>query len=329
MIRSWAPSRLHFGLIQPAPVGNADDGRTIPRRQFGGCGVMLQEPCVRLRIEPARNWSAEGPGAARALQFAERWVASLPAGSVTPHHILVEQLPPQHCGFGSGTQLALAVARALATAAGRPDWDSVELARRVGRGLRSAIGVHGNQHGGFIVDGGRGTNSTIAPMIARLPVPAEWRWLLIWPKKASGIHGIEEMAAFEVLPTNPRLQELSAAMCGLLLFCLLPALAEHDFEGFSKGLAEYNRLAGEVFASVQNGAYERGFSANMIAQLRRFGVSGVGQSSWGPGVFGLFPEEVAAAAVAQRLIESAADYRIVRTWNACTSELPKPGQHFE
>ena len=51
--------------------------------------------------------------------------------------ILVEE-PPAHCGFGSGTQLALAIAQAA-------HWQSqgklggIELATLMGRGQRSAV----------------------------------------------------------------------------------------------------------------------------------------------------------------------------------------------
>src|SRR5580700_2476622 len=153
MIEVRAPSRLHFGLLNPASVGawkNVDGEPALDSRLFGGIGLMVEEPGLRLRIESADNWSAHGPVADRALDFARRFAASLPPGVVTPRSIVIEQGPPEHCGLGTGTQLGLAIAKALALACGRPKWNSIELARRVGRGGRSAVGIHGFDRGGLI-----------------------------------------------------------------------------------------------------------------------------------------------------------------------------------
>ena len=74
--------------------------------------------------------------------------------------------PAEHVGLGVGTQLCLAVARAVLLA-GRRVTDSRSSSSRdwTRRGLRSGIGLHGFEHGGLIVDGGRGTQAAIPPAV--------------------------------------------------------------------------------------------------------------------------------------------------------------------
>src|SRR5690348_4365692 len=125
MIRVRTASRLHFGLLS----FRADDSGT--NRRFGGAGLMVEQPGVALHVQPAAAWSAEGPLACRALDFAHRIIATLPLEQRRPYHLHVEQAAPEHMGLGTGTQLGLAVARAITTAAGLPELAVEELARRV------------------------------------------------------------------------------------------------------------------------------------------------------------------------------------------------------
>src|SRR5579871_3946281 len=63
-----AASRLHFGMLS---FGRPDT------RQFGGLGLMVDWPGLRLRMTPADRLTATGPHADRALQFAARAIAAL------------------------------------------------------------------------------------------------------------------------------------------------------------------------------------------------------------------------------------------------------------
>src|SRR3954447_16044309 len=97
-----APARLHFGVL---------DLRGRLGRHFGGLGAAIPCPSLLLQAKPAQQLTAEGPDSARALEFAERFLAfhGLP-GRV---HLVVHKAIPSHAGLGSGTQLALAVSKAL------------------------------------------------------------------------------------------------------------------------------------------------------------------------------------------------------------------------
>jgi beta-RFAP synthase len=245
---------------------------------------MVEAPCLNLVARPAAEWSAVGPRAERTLAFVRRFVANLPADAVPAQQLEVEHCPPEHVGLGSGTQLGMAVAAALANLAGLT-LTAPELALRVGRGARSGIGVHGFMHGGLLVDGGKSAAAGIAPLIARLTFPASWRVVLVLPPWKIGRHGTEELEAFQVLQTRGASETITDRLARLLLLDVLPAVVEQDLTAFGDALYEFNALSGELFAPIQGGAYASAQVEELIAFLRRQGVRGVGQSSWGPAVF--------------------------------------------
>ena len=149
MVRIWTPSRLHFGLLGlpwRRSVAGSSRGARIPARRFGGVGMMVERPDLRIATTDAATWTAEGPLADRALAFARRFSESIrleqPDAKLPPQTVVVEEAPSEHVGLGVGTQLGLAVARALALAWGY-DFDAVELARGsvVECALRSAYMV--------------------------------------------------------------------------------------------------------------------------------------------------------------------------------------------
>src|SRR5207237_3971720 len=124
---------------------NHEGHELVPARQFGGVGLMVEEPGTSVSVSLAPAWSAIGPSSRRALEVAQRFAATLPHVA-KPCAIEVHSCAPEHVGLGSGTQLALAVARGLNLAWGVRQLDATTLAEAVGRGLRSAVGIHGFEH---------------------------------------------------------------------------------------------------------------------------------------------------------------------------------------
>jgi beta-RFAP synthase len=287
MIRVRTGSRLHCGLLNPA-VGSG--------RRFGGVGLMVEAPGLCVRAIPAGEWSAEGPLAGRALAFAQRFAGTVPAA--TPLHLTVETAPSEHVGLGTGTQLGLAVACAAASVYGL-EMNAAELARRVGRGLRSALGTHGFEQGGFLVDAGKRGGETLAPLAVRMAFPEKWRIVLALPARERGLHGRPEMEAFARLTDDAR----ADALCRLVLLGLLPALAEVDVTAFGEALHEFNARAGEAFAAAQGGTYAGPHVTELVKFTRSLGLRGVGQSSWGPTVFAVTEDAERAEAVAERIRE--------------------------
>jgi beta-RFAP synthase len=296
MIRVQAPSRLHFGLLS-FPSGL----HTAAARQFGGVGLMVQAPGVCLLAQPAATWSAEGPLAHRALAYARQVAATLPPGAARPQHLVIVHSAPEHAGLGTGTQLGLAVARAVAAASGFGELSTVALAQRVDRGARSALGIHGFAQGGFLVDGGKTASTTVAPLVARLEFPDPWRILVLLLPGEIGRHGEAERQAFQRLHEQGTPLGLTETLCRLVLLGLLPALVERDLSTFGEALYELNVRVGEAFAPIQGGAYASPRIAEVVAFLRREGVRGAGQSSWGPTVFALVCDEEFGHRLARRV----------------------------
>jgi beta-RFAP synthase len=280
---------------------------------------MVEHPGLVVSARAAPKWSAEGPLAERALAFARRFVQHLDsphvASAYPPQHFLIESAVPEHVGLGTGTQLGLAVAQLLAESWGL-HLDGTTLARSVGRGRRSALGVHGFAHGGFLVEAGKHAQDALSPLVTRLAFPKEWRVVLAMRAGQTGTHGVSEREAFARLTATPTQTD---ALCRLVLLGLMPALIEEDWRTFGEALFDFNARAGEVFAPVQGGIYANAFVEELVAFVRGQGIAGTGQSSWGPTVFAVAQDEEQAAHLADRLRErfrlSAEEVFTTCAWN--------------
>ena len=293
-VRVVAPSRLHFGMFS---FGRAEV------RQFGGVGVMVDQPGMELAISPADRLETAGPLAGRIDEFARRaaqHAAWLPDG--IPCRIEVVQAPRSHVGLGSGTQLGMAVAQGLNAFFGGNWRTPQEFAVAVGRGRRSAVGLYGSILGGLLIEGGKYGAEEISPLISRIELPEAWRFVLAWPGGQQGLSGDAETTAFEQLPPVP--SETTAALCQEALLELAPAAAAADFERFGESVFRFGCLAGKCFAAQQGGEFANACVARLVGWLREQGVLGVGQSSWGPAVFALTPNLEAAEALAAKLAAS-------------------------
>jgi len=153
------------------------------------------------------------------------------------------------------------------------------------------------------VEGGRHPDrNECGPLLARLPFPESWRCVLIVPDGPPGISGGEEAEAFARLPPPPERDVERVAH--LVLIALLPALADSDLPTFGAALTEIQEITGRWFAPVQGGTFAPGPTADLIRQLAAWGAVGVGQSSWGPAVYGLV-DDVEKAAELERRARSA------------------------
>jgi beta-ribofuranosylaminobenzene 5'-phosphate synthase len=291
MIRVVAPSRLHCGLFN-VPEANK---RTAGERAFGGVGIMIDAPGVAVVAEPADSWQFEGPLASRAQVFAHRFVQSLPEDARRPFRVLVERAPTEHTGLGVGTQLGLAVAKALSVALGDANALSVALAARVGRGERSSVGVYGFDTGGLLAEVGKLPGEWLSPVVECVPLPDEWRVVVFSPPLPAEWHGERERGAFAAATGSD-----ADALRALAETAILPAARAGNLDALGDALHEFNRRAGEPFAAVQGGTYASPAVAELIADVRASGVKGACQSSWGPTVFALVPDADAALGLVLR-----------------------------
>jgi beta-ribofuranosylaminobenzene 5'-phosphate synthase len=299
-VRVTAPSRLHFGLLSFGhPTG----------RQYGGIGLMIDRPAVCLSLVVAERFSVgfdspdtpstdsdhrgfQQPLADRVREFAGRWSVFRGWPEPPACRVTIEATPPQHVGLGTGTQLALSVAAGLNALFGVGPASAPELAISVGRGLRSAVGTYGFVQGGLILERGKSADEPIAPLDCRLELPPRWRVVLVQPAVASGLSGSVEQQAFENLPPVP--VHVTHKLVEEIRLHTLPAAARGDFEPFSESVYRYGRLAGQCFAAIQGGPYNGQYLQRLVETIRSLGVRGVGQSSWGPTLFALMPDQAAA-----------------------------------
>lgn len=280
-------ARLHFGVL--------DLGGSLGR-WFGGIGAAAPGPTMRVSGRPAQTLEVEGEDAERAADFARRFQAH--HGRQIGVRLRVHRALPEHAGLGSGTQLALAVARVMAEITG-VSTDTADLACAVGRAKRSAIGTWTFAGGGLVLEGGRRPErESVAPLLARLPFPETWRCVVAVPD-SQGVSGPDEAAAFAQLPPAP--QGDVERVAHLVLMGLLPALADGDIGTFGSALSAIQAVTGRWFAPVQGGAFASGQSEELVRRMPEWGAAGVGQSSWGPTVYGIVDGDAAARELADHV----------------------------
>jgi beta-ribofuranosylaminobenzene 5'-phosphate synthase len=101
----------------------------------------------------------------------------------------------------------------------------------------------------------------------------------------------------------------------LLLDRLLPAVADGDLDAFGRSVARLGRLNGAWYADEQGGVY-RPPAGTIVDRLSESpAVTGAGQSSWGPTVYGVTRESELDGAVeaAESALEACGVEGAVRT----------------
>ena len=263
-----APARLHMGFIDlSGSLG----------RNFGSIGVALNEINTRLSLKPATQLQITGDAPERSEKTVRFFCETLNVSSDL--HLHFDSMIPEHVGLGSGTQLALAIGSALSAFYGL-GLSIRDIAQLSDRGARSGIGIGVFEHGGLVVDGGRGENTKTPPAISQMQIPDEWRFILVFDKRGMGLHGQQEIQAFKELPPFP--QQEAARLCYLLLMQGLPAIAENNLTLFGDVITQLQQSVGEHFAAAQGGIFTSPEVAQVMNWLQQQGAVAIGQTSWGP-----------------------------------------------
>ena len=281
------PARLHLGFLDL----NGGLGR-----RFGSIGLAINGLKTSITFNAASQLRVTGPENERVRGYLQVMQRALDIENTC--HVRIDEVVPAHAGLGSGTQIALAVAAGVRRFHGLP-LDVRGDAIRLERGARSGVGIGLFDHGGLVVDGGRGPLTTAAPVVSRMPFPEQWRILLVLDPHRQGVHGADEREVFSKLA--PSSDGQAAHLCRLVLMKALPALAECDIAGFGSAIKEMQMLLGDYFATIQGGSrFSSPDVAAALAALEDEGAYGIGQSSWGPTGFAFAP----SAEEANRLVES-------------------------
>lgn len=246
----------------------------------GGIGVALEEPGFEIGFEKSSSVSGVEYDARR---LAELLCSELGVGGV---NIKIKKTIPEHVGFGSKTQLSLAIAAGVCKVYGI-EKTTDELALMVGRGGTSGIGVAAFESGGFILDGGhlsekgftpsRFSKAEPAPVLARYDFP--WWVVCAWPER-KGAYGTVEKKIFKDHCPIPKgdVGEVSR----IVLMKILPALVEKDLSEFGEGV---DMLQKTGFKKIEVGLQDA-----KVAELLSFmqkNSAGGGMSSFGPVCFGV------------------------------------------
>jgi len=290
-IRISTPSRLHFGII---------DMRGDLGRLHGSAGVAIQTPRLTLQIEEAGETEITGAMSDRAQQIIEQVMSGHKVeGGV---HLDVQSDIPEHMGFGSGTQLTIALGTALNRLFDL-GMTYEEIVVGQGRSRRSGIGTHSFLHGGFIVDGGHAvdTPETIPPLIHRSDVPDDWLFVVCVPDIVTGFSGAKETNAFKNLEPPP--VDMIARVSRLVLMQMIPSIVEENIILFGDSITKLDTIFGDYWATMQGGTYSHPRIEECVNHLLQNGAYGAGQSSWGPALYGLVEGNAQARELANEMTQ--------------------------
>jgi beta-ribofuranosylaminobenzene 5'-phosphate synthase len=285
------PSRLHLTLIDlNGFIGRIDGGvgLTIEKPSFI-LQSEIQEKDIEINFEN-KNYNEKliNGYVGKIENSANRIIKSLKINS--GFKFLVKDIYPAHSGLGSGTQISLAVAKIILKL-NDLDMTAPEIAKIVGRGGTSGIGVHAFDQGGFIIDGGHkidekpdflpssASSASPAPLITRINFPEDWKIILAIPNVPAGASGPKEVNIFQKYCPIPlkEVQKLSH----ILLMEMMPAVVELDIDSFGDSV---NQIQSTGFKKIEL-ELQHPLINDLIENMRSAGAAGVGMSSFGPTVY--------------------------------------------
>ncbi len=293
-VRVRTGSRLHMGFL------SSSDGA----RPWAGIGLAVEDPAVEVSAMESTRQEVVAE-----LEHAEVVSMALERMGLKSAPFRVEVNAPRlHIGLGTTTQLTLAVCTAALRLLGR-DHSPIEIARVTGRGRRSWVGIAAFTRGGFVVDLGRREEGWEHDLVT-LPFPGDWGVVLCVPRDAKGPDELQEGPSLEGFRLEPQqVRELRSSVLGKVV----PGLVGRDFREFCGGVEEVQRIVGDAFSHVQGGRFST-HSLKAVDALASAGASGIGQSSWGPTVYGFFPSTEEASRRSGQIQEELGErWRVVVT----------------
>ena len=286
------PSRLHLTLIDM----NGTYGRID-----GGVGITIENPQLILEVESIPNEDIEiiFYESKNLSNLREDYIKRIQSAAAKMKQFLginhgfkftVKKVFLSHSGLGSGTQLSLAVGRAVSNFHHRK-LDASKIAQIVGRGGTSGIGVRAFDHGGFIVDGGHNkaqktdfmpssaSKASPPPLLARYDFPNDWKIVLAIPKIDDRVSGLKEVNIFQDYCPIP-LKEVEK-LSHIILMKMMPSVVEKDLDSFGFSVNQIQEIGfKKVELQLQNPIIKQ-----IMDNMRNTGAAGVGMSSFGPTIY--------------------------------------------
>ena len=263
-------------------------------RVFGGLGIGIKYPNVILEATHSSKLKILSENDKVVKKYVVRFLKRYNISE--NFYLKIRKTIPAHVGLGSGTQLSLAVAKALAKLF-NINASIQELSLVMGRSKRTGVGTAIFNQGGFVLDGGKAINEKtgelekLSPLIFSQKVPKNWRFVVVIPDIEKGLSDKKETIAFQEVP-RMRSEDVGT-ICRLIIMKLLPSLIENKIEEFGKTITQIQMKIGKSFSSVQGGTFADPIVENGIKYLIELGAYGAGQSSWGPAFYGITKENEA------------------------------------
>jgi beta-ribofuranosylaminobenzene 5'-phosphate synthase len=236
----------------------------------------------------------------RIIQYSKRLLKEHKISGGVKFNILEDI--PEHNGFGSGTQLALAVGTGISKLYNL-GFSTEEIAEKFQRSRVSGLGTYAFKHGGFLIDGGHNINNrnVVPPIIFHTNFPEDWFFVVGVPEIHEGISGKKEINAFKDFKPPPT--ELVAKISRIVLMKMMPSIVEKDITIFGETVTSLDREFGGYWHEIQGGRYANSVIEEGVEWLLKSGAYGAGQSSWGPAFYGLANGLTQAKKITSKLSE--------------------------
>jgi len=261
--------RIHMGfyrfLDEPFIYGSLGAAIEIP--QF----TLTVKECDKLSIEASSDYAKE------LIKHVSDYLG------VRDVCVSLSGYVKHHVGLGSTTRIVMAALVGITTLK-RMDVNVIDLAFKLGRGKVSSVGIYSFMYGNLVVDTGfKVSNSSRGypkPLVI-IPIPRDWYVVIALPEDRIGLREDEEnkiLSNVEVFHDQSDLYKH--------VVTLMTAAMHKDFKLFSESLRNIQLLTGKYFSKYQGGIFCCDVSYDIIKIMEENGIKGVGQSSWGPTVYG-------------------------------------------
>jgi len=271
-IQIITPARLHFGFLE---INNH-----YHNNSFGGIGLSIDKFHTKIKMRKNEKKKIKGKCLNKASSFLNTFCRKKKIK--TKFLLNIEKSTPQHIGLGSGTQLALAIGKAVSDL-NKLNLNIKKIAQILNRSYRSNVGLMNFEHGGFLID--LKIKNKFFTGIDKVFFPVDWKIILIKDSK-QGLHGKNEIEVFKKIKDFPKTNNIR--LIDLVLLKIHPSLIENNFNEFSKAITKLQNIIGNYFNVFQGGVFSSPAVNNVLNFLKRKNVLGYGQTSWGPSGFAFF-----------------------------------------
>ncbi len=290
-------ARLHLGFYNFLESNTA----------YGSIGVSIDRPVARVVVKPSKDLVVNNFTDVKVEDVVELVTSKIGISNI---EINIYSAIPRHVGLGSTTQLSLAIAYAI-NKLFNLGYSIRDLAALLGRGLVSGIGTAAFEKGGFIVDSGRFLNNNkilhepkkgddLPRVVYWAKLPRNWYFITIVPMNIQGLSEREEKRILS-LPEKPPI-EFQYELYKTLLLEMIPAISERNAKKFGKALTKIQLLTGKYFSRHQQGIFCCKETETIVNLLLKYGVYGVGQSSWGPVAYGIIDDRKKARIIMNNVL---------------------------